>query len=142
MSDEQELSRKASNVDARVRRVELTISNLLRSGVLLSLGLIVLGTIVTFVQHPRYLSEKDQLQRLITPGATFPHSFGDLGAELRQLRGEAIVTLGLLVLIATPVVRVVVSIFAFVYQGDRVYTLITAAVLGLLLLSLVLGRVE
>ncbi len=142
MSEEQELSRKASNVDARVRRVELTISNLLRGGVLVSLGLIVLGTIVTFAQHPRYLSEKDQLQRLITPGATFPHSFGDLGVELRLLRGEAIVTLGLLVLIATPVVRVAVSIFAFVYQGDRVYTLITAAVLGLLLLSLVLGRVE
>lgn len=142
MSEEQELSRKASNLDARVRRVELTISNLLRGGVLVSLGLIVLGTIVTFAQHPRYLSAKDQLQRLITPGATFPHSFGDLGVELRLLRGEAIVTLGLLVLIATPVVRVAVSIFAFVYQGDRVYTLITAAVLGLLLLSLVLGRVE
>ncbi len=142
MSEEQELSRRASNVDARVRRVELMISNLLRGGVLLSLGLIVLGTFVTFAQHPRYLSEEDQLQRLITPGATFSRSFGDLGAELRQLRGEAIVTLGLLVLIATPVVRVAVSIFAFVYQGDRVYTLITAAVLGLLLLSLVLGRVE
>lgn len=142
MSDEQDASRKASAVDARVRRVELTISNLLRGGVLVSLGLIVVGTVATFAQHPRYFSEKSELQRLITPGANFPHTFGDLGTELRQFRGEAIVTLGLLVLIATPVVRVAVSIFAFIYQGDRVFTLITAAVLGLLLLSLVLGRVE
>ncbi len=142
MSDEQAFSRKASAIDARVRRVELTISNLLRGGVLLSLGLIVVGTAVTFAQHPRYFSEKAELQQVITPGANFPHAIGELSVEIRQLRGEAIVTLGLLVLIATPVVRVAVSIFAFIYQGDRVFTLITAAVLGLLLLSLVLGRVE
>lgn len=142
MNQQRELSRTASASDARVRRVELTISNLLRGGVLVSLVLIAVGTIITFAQHPRYIAEKAELQRLITPGANFPHAFGDLAVELRQLKGEAIVTLGLLVLIATPVVRVAVSIFAFIYQGDRVFTLITAAVLGLLLLSLVLGRVE
>ena len=58
------------------------------------------------------------------------------------MRGEAIVTLGLLVLIATPVMRVAVSVVAFIQHRDRTYALITAAVLCLLLLSLVLGRVE
>ena len=58
------------------------------------------------------------------------------------MRGEAIVTLGLLVLIATPVARVAVSVVAFIHHRDRTYALITAAVLCLLLLSLVLGRVE
>ena len=47
-----------------------------------------------------------------------------------------------LLLIATPVVRVGVSIFAFIYQGDRLYTLITATVFCLLLMSFVLGKVE
>lgn len=142
MIEQRDLTRTADDRDARVRRVELTISNLLRGGVLLSLGLIVFGTVVTFAQHPSYLSEKAELQGLITPGANFPHAVGELVVELRQMQGKSFVTLGLLVLIATPVVRVAVSIFAFIYQGDRVFTLITAAVLGLLLLSLVLGRVE
>ena len=58
-----------------------------------------------------------------------------------QMRGEAIVTLGLLVLMATPVMRVAVSVVAFIRHRDRTYALITVAVLCLLLLSLVLGRV-
>jgi uncharacterized membrane protein len=142
MTDRKISPRSATELEARVRRVELVISNLLRGGVIASLALIALGTIITFVQHPSYFSEPAELQRLITPGAKFPHALRDLAADLRGLSGKAIVTLGMLVLIATPVVRVAVSIFAFVYQGDRVYTLITAAVLCLLLLSLVLGRIE
>ncbi len=132
----------ASDADLRVRQVELTISNLLRIGVVASLTLVLLGTIVTFVQHPSYVSQPSELQRLITPGTKFPHAIRDLGTALRKVQGEAIVVLGLLVLIATPVMRVAISILAFVYQGDRVFTLITATVLGLLLLSLVLGRAE
>jgi uncharacterized membrane protein len=131
-----------AELDPRVRKVEIAISNLLRGGVALSLALIVLGTIATFAQHPTYFSQSVELTRLTAPNAIFPHALGDLIVGLRAFRGEAIVLLGLLVLMATPIVRVAVSILAFVYQGDRVYTLITAAVLCLLLLSLVLGRSE
>jgi len=53
-----------------------------------------------------------------------------------------VVALGLLLLIATPVLRVAVSIVAFVQQGDRLFTLITAVVLGILLLSFALGAAE
>ena len=48
-------------------------------------------------------------------------------------------TLGLLVLIATPVLRVAASVVLFAIQKDWTYTLITAVVLSLLVLSLVLG---
>jgi uncharacterized membrane protein len=128
--------------DPRVRQVELVISNLLRAGVVLSILLIVAGTLITFSQQPSYVSEPKALQRLITPGTKFPHTLGTLSAELARHRGEAVVTLGLLVLIATPVMRVAISILAFIYQGDRIFTLITTVVLCLLLLSLVLGRGE
>ena len=49
---------------------------------------------------------------------------------------------GLLLLIATPVVRVAVSILGFVYERDWRYILITSIVLGLLILSFALGRAE
>jgi uncharacterized membrane protein len=51
----------------------------------------------------------------------------------------AIVQLGLVLLIATPVARVAMSLVAFVLQRDRVYVLVTAIVLALLIFSLTGG---
>ncbi len=49
---------------------------------------------------------------------------------------RAIMQLGLLLLIATPIVRVMFSIFAFAIEGDRMYVLFTLIVLTVLLYSL------
>ncbi len=65
-----------------------------------------------------------------------------MAAGLRHFNGQSIVALGLLVLIATPVMRVLVSVVAFLQEHDRLYTLITMVVFCLLILSLVLGAVE
>jgi uncharacterized membrane protein len=130
------------DAEERVRRVEILISNLLRAGVLSSLVLIFAGTILTFLYHPSYMTSPIDLERLTKPGAAFSHSIGDVFRGVLDLQGQAIVSMGLLLLIATPVLRVAVSIFAFVYQEDRTYTLITTLVLILLLLSFILGKVE
>jgi len=60
-------------------------------------------------------------------------------AQARAQRGQAIVTLGLLLLIATPIARVAFSVAAFIVERDRVYVVITIVVLALLLLSLLFG---
>jgi uncharacterized membrane protein len=122
--------------------MELLISDLLRIGVFTSLALIVIGTILSFVHHPAYLTSPAELQRLTQAGAAFPFTWQAVVAGVQDLQGRAIVTLGLLILIATPIVRVAVSVLAFIYQKDRIYTLITIAVLCLLLLSFVLGKAE
>lgn len=124
----------------RVRRTELLISNLLRAGVLLSLFLVVAGTAVTFGHHPGYLTSGDQLDGLLNGSGGYPTSLGDIAGGLASFQGRAIVMLGLLVLIATPVVRVAVSIVAFVQLGDRAFAAITTVVLVLLLVALVLGK--
>jgi uncharacterized membrane protein len=62
----------------------------------------------------------------------------DLPARLTSLEPLAISQLGLLALIATPVVRVAVSVWAFALEGDRLYATITFAVLLILLTSLFL----
>jgi uncharacterized membrane protein len=129
----------AAKAAERVRRVELLISNLLRIGVTASLVLIVAGTLLTFARHPNYASTPAELQRLTQPGAAFPHTLGDVLNGALYLRGQAIVAIGLLVLLITPVLRVAVSIAAFEYQGDRVFVVLTTTVLLLLLLSFVLG---
>ncbi len=54
--------------------------------------------------------------------------------------GRAIIDIGLLLLIATPVMRVVFSMVAFALEKDRLYVALTLIVLVILLLSL-LGTV-
>jgi len=127
--------------DPRVHRVEMLISSLLRIGVVTSLSVVIIGTVISFARHPDYTSVPTELRRLTSPGAAFPYSLRDVWHGVVRLRGQSIVVLGLLMLISTPVIRVAVSIFAFVYQRDWRFVLITAVVLVLLLLSFAIGKV-
>ena len=56
--------------------------------------------------------------------------------------GRTIIVAGLLVLIATPVARVVFSIFIFIRERDRLYVAITSAVLLILLFGFAVGAVS
>lgn len=128
--------------DLRVRRVELFISNLLRGGVIASLLFIVGGTLLTFAQHPGLPTSAAMLSHLTQPGAVFPHTWSDVVAGARCFDGQSLVIIGLFILIATPIMRVAVSILAFIYQEDRVFVFITSVVFCLLLLSFALGKGE
>jgi uncharacterized membrane protein YfcA len=66
----------------------------------------------------------------------FPQTFGQVWAGLLTLNPQAVITLGLLLLIATPVMRVAVSIIAFAAERDWRYVVITCIVLIILLFSI------
>jgi uncharacterized membrane protein len=123
-----------------MRRAELIISSVLRTGVVSSMVVILAGGLLTFLHHPEYVTSSTELQRLTHPGAAVPQTLHDVAKGVAQLRGQSIVTAGLLLLILTPVIRVAASILAFVAQRDRTYVLITSLVLLLLVLSFALGR--
>jgi len=115
--------------------VELIISTILRAGVIISLVVVVSGLLLSFFHHHEYLHSKPSLQRLTTPGRAFPRTIAQVISGVRHLRGEAIIMAGLVLLIATPVLRVAVSIFAFVYEKDKAFVILTTIVLTLLILS-------
>ena len=119
--------------------VDTAISNLLRGGVLLSIGVVVLGLIFTFVHHPQYTTSKADLGQLTNPAIVYPHTIREVVRQIFGERGQAIVMLGLLLLIATPIARVGFSVAAFVVERDRIYVGITIVVFVLLLVSLVAG---
>lgn len=66
--------------------------------------------------------------------------FSGVAAGLAVLRPIALAQAGLLVLVATPVFRVAVSLVAFLLEHDRLYAAITATVLALLLVSIFVVR--
>lgn len=121
--------------------VELLISRMLRLGVVVSITTVLCGIGVSLLRHPDYLRDPKTLVRLTSPGAAFPHTPGDLLRELQAARGRAIVTVGLLLLIMTPVARVAACVIAFVWYRDWIFSVLTTIVLVLLILSFALGKI-
>jgi uncharacterized membrane protein len=110
-------------------------------GILLQVGVFVSGAVV-FVGGVLYL------MRFGHATANY-HVFTGESVELRDvssvvrsashLDGPAVIQLGLLLLIATPVVRVAFSLAAFWLERDRIYIVFTSIVLTILLYSLLWG---
>jgi uncharacterized membrane protein len=59
--------------------------------------------------------------------------------EAGQLSGRGLIQLGLLLLVATPIARVVFSVIGFARQRDWLYVAITIVVLAFLTYSLLAG---
>ena len=119
--------------------VESLISFTLRTGVFLSITVVFLGLVFTFVHHPAYVSSRIELGALINPHEEFTNSFSGVIRGVMAQQGKAIVMLGILLLIATPVVRVAISVILFAVQRDRIFVVITATVFVVLLVSLFTG---
>ena len=126
---------------AQSHNMDHWISLLLRSGVLISVVLLVLGTILTFIHHPGYLNSQTLTASVRNPtNNAVPNHLFTIFELIKNGRGQGIVALGLLVLIATPVLRVAFSVVTFWLEKDRIFVWITSAVLLLLILSLILGK--
>ena len=124
--------------------IEVVISEILRWGVRASLFLIVAGTLLCFAHSGDYGARggtEEDLRALLAGGSVFPRSLSWLWDGLAHLRGAAVVVAGLGLLIATPVLRVLASVIAYAIEKDRVYTLISLAVLLMVILSFFLGGV-
>lgn len=111
--------------------MNVVIAWILQGGVLLSSAIICVGLALLFV-HPEQLSGQNAL--------AFPHTLGQVRDGLLGLRPQAFVAVGLLLLIATPVMRVAISILAFAKEHDRRYVVITTIVLAILITSFLLGK--
>src|SRR6266480_4674637 len=111
--------------------ITIGIAWLLQGGVLLSAAIIVLGVILLLMEPGTLQTEQ---------AFVFPQTFSQVIAGLLALYPQAIITFGLLLLIATPIVRVIASIVIFAIERDRRYVLITAIVLVILMCSLFLGE--
>jgi uncharacterized membrane protein len=125
-----------------VRKVELLISVILRTGVIASLLIVLIGLVLSFTHHPAYFNSNSMLKQITTPGRLVPHTLHEVLTGTLHLKGEALITAGLLLLIATPVIRVAISIFIFIAEKDLPFVLATTFVLAMLILSFFLGKVE
>lgn len=131
--------------DSGVPRAEIVISEVLRRGVSVSLALMLAGTALCFLRDADYGlagGDAQDLARLLAREASFPRSVSWLVDGLAHLRGQTVIVLGVVLLLATPVLRVAVATVVFLLEKDRRYAAITFAVLMLLLASFLMGKSE
>lgn len=116
--------------DARFERL---LGALLRVGVLASALVVVTGGAIYLVRHATEPTDYGTFQADRLPHLRTPH--GIIESALAG-SGRGIIQLGLLLLIATPVARVVVSAFGFARQRDIIYCFLTVIVLSVLFYGL------
>ncbi len=122
----------------RPGEMEIVVSTLLRTGLAVSLATVTIGLVLLFARNPHDLLSTARFLALTARDAKFPHGVPAIAAGIARGDGEAVIAAGLGLLILTPVMRVAISLVEFARARDRAFVLITATVLGVLLLSLLL----
>ncbi len=111
------------------QQFEQVLGTLLICGVIAAATVVLLGGIVYLARHgaesPNYHYFRGGY-----------HSARSVLRDVLAWRGQGLIQLGILMLIATPVARVALSLVAFLRRHDFLYTVFTLVVLAVLVCSL------
>jgi uncharacterized membrane protein len=113
------------------------VSGVLRYGVIISSAIVVLGVVLALARYGS--SNTSEFLTYLpnqVPHGTYTVDPAEVASGLLTLDPFSVIELGVIVLLATPVARVLLSVFLFAAEGDRTYVYITLTVLILLLFSI------
>jgi uncharacterized membrane protein len=116
------------------QRLEVIISVLLRTGIIISAAVVLLGGTCFLSKHGHETPDYHVFHETSTTYRTISGVIRAAGPSDCQ----AVIQLGLLLLILTPVARVAFSLVGFGLERDGTYVVLTSIVLAILLYSLVL----
>ena len=114
------------------KRFEALIGLLLRTGVVLAATVVLVGGILYLTKY----GDSKPDYRIFRGEPSNLRSIGGVFQDTTALHSRGIIQLGLLLLIATPIVRVAFSVAGFASERDWLYVGITLVVLGVLIYSL------
>jgi uncharacterized membrane protein len=121
------MTKKATKEE--MNRIEVSIGKILRIGVVFSAIVMIIGLILFFAKgNSGYRAN------------VYPTSMDQILNGIVQFKPYAILMLGLFFLILTPILRVVVSIYAFAKEHDKQYVVITLIVLVILAIAVFVGH--
>jgi uncharacterized membrane protein len=113
-------------------RVDRLLGTILQGGVLAAGTVVLVGGILYLIQEGLAPANYG----VFTAERSAIHGIWPIWAGVGRFDGRAVIQLGILVLVATPVIRVLFSVVAFAVQRDRLYVPITLMVLAILLYGL------
>jgi uncharacterized membrane protein len=109
----------------------------LRLGVIFSMLVVLVGSAFYLYRHGAETASYSKFVGV----PEFIHTPAGIWHGILTLRGRAIIQAGIVLLIATPIVRVLFSGIGFLMERDWLYTGISLLVLGIIVFSAVSGHV-
>jgi len=116
--------------------IQVIIGWILRGGVTVSILLVFIGGILFTYRHGQSIPDYKTFKGV----PDFIGNFSGIFDGIITFKGQAIIQLGIILLIATPVIRVAFSAVGFLMEKDYLYTAITLIVLLIILASMFSGR--
>ncbi|WP_158785925.1 DUF1634 domain-containing protein [Granulicella sp. L46] len=115
--------------------VDISVAAMLRIGITLAATVVFAGGVL-YLRHP--WATTPNYSHFQGAGRSLSTVSG-IGGGLIHFHPQSVIQFGLLLLIATPVARVVLCIIGFARQKDRLYVLVSSVVLLVLIYSLSKG---
>ncbi|WP_113638068.1 DUF1634 domain-containing protein [Nubsella zeaxanthinifaciens] len=112
--------------------IQSLVGNLLRVGVYISMGIVVIGGIIYLFDH----SAETIDYKVFDFNKVSLKTVAGIFSEVLTFKGVAIVQFGLLMLIFTPIARVLMAVVSFFIEKDYLYVAIGLLVLAIIMASL------
>ncbi len=116
--------------------MQAIIGWILRTGVIFSMAIVVIGGILFVYRHGHSIPDYHVFKSV----PYFIHNIDGIADGVFHLKGQAIIQAGIVLLIATPIIRVAFSAIGFILEKDYLYTFITLLVLLIIVISMLTGR--
>lgn len=122
-------NKQQHNVAQEMADIELIIGKIMRIGVIIAAAVMLIGLIMLLITgNSGYYAN------------SYPTTLTAIWHGLFLGRPFAYMMAGTFLLILTPVLRVIVSIYAFFVEKDMLYVVITTTVLLILVVSFIIGH--
>lgn len=120
----------------RDHSLEMAMGRMLQIGVTIAALVVFIGGVIYLVQNGGTLRDYQHFHAA-TPATT---TVAGIISSAAHLDPRGIMGLGILLLIATPVCRVIFGVVGFALLRDKLYTAVSLIVLAVLVFSFVTGR--
>jgi uncharacterized membrane protein len=114
--------------------IQVIIGWILRAGIVISMTVVLIGGLIYLYRHGNTIAD----YRTFNGIPDFIKTPSGIINGVITFRGRAIIQAGIIMLIATPIIRVLFSAIGFLFEKDYKYTFITLVVL-LIIVSSMLG---
>lgn len=110
-----------------------SVGNLLRLGVILSVSTSLVGFIKLFTEGFEMPKNYEELE------SKTGNILGEFWISLWKFEGTAIIQLGILFLILTPLMRIIFALIGYLKEKDYTYVFISIIVLAVMTVSFLMG---
>jgi uncharacterized membrane protein len=116
--------------------MQLLLGRVLRAGTVISISIVFFGGILYLYRHGHSVAN----YKVFIGTPDFVHQAASLFSGAFSLKGQAIIQIGIILLIATPILRVIFSAIGFVFEKDHLYVGISLLVLFIIFMSMLSGH--